>query len=135
MYMVRAADALLRVGGGRNMLLRAPAPAAAGDETEQLGLATPLFQDFELGPAVFRKARGSMAADKTERWELMVSATAVQGLTGSLACSAASVLFAGALGVVIDGVLMEIESATQSEVGGMPYVYRLLLQAPHVQTV
>ena len=57
-----------RQRGGRRMrccaaradetvLLRVPAPAVAGDVTEQLGLATPEFQDVELAPVVFRRAR------------------------------------------------------------------------------
>jgi hypothetical protein len=54
----------------------------------------------------------------------------VNALIGSTGYSAASVLFATAFGVLIDGVLMEVESATESEVGGVPYVYRLVLQAP-----
>jgi hypothetical protein len=128
--MRRAADVLLRCGGGRAVLLRMPAPATAGDTTEQLGLATPTFQDAELAPVVFRKARATTADGKAARWELMVSATAVNALVGSLGYSAASVLFATAFGVLIDGVLMEVESATESEVGGAPYVYRLVLRAP-----
>jgi len=111
-------------------LLRVPAPATAGDTTEQLGLAVPTFQDMELAPVVFRKARATTAEGKAAKWELMVSATAVNALVGSLAYSAASVLFAVAFGVLIDGVLMEVESATESEVSGTPYVYRLVLRAP-----
>ena len=131
----RAADVLLRCAGGRAVLLRMPAPANAGDTTEQLGLAVPTFQDVELAPVVFRKARQaasplSAAIDKGATWELMVSATAVNALVGSLGYSAASILFATAFGVLIDGVLMEVESATESEVGGAPYVYRLVLRAP-----
>ncbi len=60
----------------------------------------------------------------------MVSATAVNALVGSLGYSAANVLFATAFGVLIDGVLMEIESASESEVSGTPYLYRLDLRAP-----
>jgi hypothetical protein len=132
---VRAADVLLRCAGGRSVLLRMPANASAGDTTEQLGLAAPEFQDVELAPVVFRKTRQAVSAlsakaDKAARWELMVSATAVQGVVGSLGYSAASVLFAVAFGVLIDGVLMEVVSATESEVFGTPYVYRLVLQAP-----
>jgi len=116
------------------VLLRMPAPASAGDTTEQLGLAVPEFQDLELAPVVFRKAREAAsteaAAGKVARWELMVSATAVNGLLGSLGCSAASVLFGTAFGVLIDGVLMEIVSATGSDAFGTPYVYRLVLSAP-----
>jgi hypothetical protein len=132
---VRAADVLLRCAGGRSVLLRMPANATAGATAEQLGLAVPEFQDVELAPVVFRKARQAASAlsatgDKAARWELMVSATAVQELVGSLGYSAASVLFATAFGVLIDGVLMEVISATESEVFGAPYVYRLVLQAP-----
>ncbi|WP_158942065.1 hypothetical protein [Granulicella sp. S190] len=126
----RAADVLLRCSGGRSVLLRMPAPASAGDETEQLGLAVPTFQDVTLEPVVFRKARATVSAGKATTSELMVSATAVNLLVGSMGHSAANVLFATAFGVLIDGVLMEIESASESEVGGTTYVYRLVLRAP-----
>jgi len=119
-------------------LLRMPANASAGDTTEQLGLAVPEFQDVELAPVVFRKARQAaltVAVDKATRWELMVSASAVQKVVGSLGYSAGSVLFATAFGVLIDGVLMEVVSATESEVFGTPYVYRLVLRAPLSLTV
>jgi hypothetical protein len=137
---VRAADVLLRCAGGRSVLLRMPTNASAGDTTEQLGLAVPEFQDVELAPVVFRKARQAasaltVAVDKATRWELMVSATAVQKVVGSLGYSAASVLFATAFGVLIDGVLTEVISATESEVFGAPYVYRLVLRAPLVLAV
>jgi hypothetical protein len=126
----RAADVLLRCAGGRRVRLRMPAPASAGDTTEQLGLAMPEFQDVELAPVVFRKARATTAEGKAAKWELMISATAVNAVVGSLAYSAASVLFGTAFGVLVDGVLMEVESATESEVGGVPYVYRLVVRAP-----
>ena len=41
-----------------------------------------------------------------------------------------NVLFGTAFGVLIDGVLMEVVSATESEAFGAPYVYRLVLRAP-----
>jgi hypothetical protein len=131
---VRAADVLLRCAGGRAVMLRMPAPASAGDTTEQLGLAVPTFQDVELAPVVFRKNRQAVttqaAVGKVARWELMVSATAVNALVGSLGYSAASVLFATAFGVLIDGVLMTVESVTESEAFGAPYVYRIVVDAP-----
>jgi hypothetical protein len=126
----RAADVLLRCGGGRSVLLRMPALASSGDTTEQLGLAVPSFQDVELAPVVFRKARATVANGKAATTELLVSATAVNALVGSLGYLAANVLFATAFGVMIDGVLMEIEAASESEVGGTTYVYRLMLRAP-----
>jgi hypothetical protein len=127
---VRTADVLLRGVGGRRVKLRMPAPATAGDATEQLGLSIPAFQDAELGPVVFRKARATVTEGKAARWELMVSASAVEELVGSLAYSSASVLFATAFGVLVDEVLMEIESATESEASGKTYIYRLTLRSP-----
>jgi hypothetical protein len=127
---VRAVDALLKRVGGRAVMLRLPSPGMVGDVTEQLGLAVPQFQDVELAPVAFRKARGTTAEGNAARCELLVSATAVKGLVGSLGYSAESVLCARAFGVLVDGVLMEIESATESEAGGMPYVYRLQLRTP-----
>ncbi len=125
--VIRAADVLLRVGGGPAVMLRMPGPASAGDTTEQLGLAMPEFQDIALAPVVFRKSRQAETAEaagtKTARWELMVSATAVNALMGSMGFSVAGAVFAAAFGVLIDGVLMEIVSATESEAFGQAYVY------------
>ena len=131
---VRAVDVLLRSGGGRAVLLRVPVPGVAGDASEQLGLAVPGFEDMELAPVVYRRARARVGTKGT-RWELLVSATAVRRLVGSLGYSAASVLFATAYGVLVDGVLMEVESATESELGGVAYVYRLVLRVPTAATI
>lgn len=119
---VRAADALLRATGGRAVMLRIPAPAVAGNDTEQLGLATPQFQDVELAPSVFRKAEST----KT----LLVSGSAVEAVVGSLKFNSAEVLFETAVGVVIDGVLYTILSNTASTSDGSTYVYSLELRAP-----
>lgn len=132
---VRAADVLLRGVGGRSVTLRMPAPASAGDVTEQLGLATPEFQDVELAPVVFRSARAKVAEAKAVRWELLVSGTAVHALSGSLGYGAAEALFGAAFGVLIDGTLMTVESVTAAEVNGTPYLYRLVLRAPVAQVV
>jgi hypothetical protein len=134
---VRAADVLLRAMGGRSVRLRMPAPAVPADPTEQLGLATPEFQDLALAPVVCRKARAAVSDGKAAQWELLVSATAVEGVLGSLAYASASVLFANACGVLTDegAELLEILSATQEPVIGRPYVYRLLVRAPLAQAV
>jgi hypothetical protein len=65
----------------------------------------------------------------------MVSATVVEALAGSMGYAAASAVFATAFGVLVDGVLMEILSATESEIGGTAYVYRLVLRAPLAEMV
>lgn len=76
-----------------------------------------------------------MAIGKAAKWEMLVSASVVQSLLGSLAYNSASVLFAQAFGVLCDDELLEIESATQEQVFGQPYVYRLVLRAPLAQMV
>ncbi len=64
------------------------------------------------------------------QYELLVSATAVESLIGSQGFASAEALFAVAFGVLIEDVLYEITSATTSEIGGAPYLYRLMLRAP-----
>jgi hypothetical protein len=132
---VRVADTLLRTVGGRRVMLRVPSPATAGDVTEQLGLAVPTFQDIPLYPAVYRKARSHVAEGKAAQWELLVSATAVETLVGSLAYESASVLFATAYGVLSDDSLLAIASATAEQISGKPYAYRLVLNAPLAEIV
>ena len=87
----RVADTLLRGTGGRMVKLRVPAPAIPGDVEEQVGLATPEFQDVVLGPVCFRKVRPTVT--DAVQYELLVSATAVEAMVGSLAYESASVLF------------------------------------------
>jgi hypothetical protein len=119
---VRAADAALRTNGGRSVQLRMPSPAVANDAGEQLGLATPLFQDVPLAPAAFRNAEST----KT----LLVSGSAVETVVGSLQFNSAEVLFETALGVVICDVLYTILSNTAATSDGTNYVYSLELRAP-----
>jgi hypothetical protein len=126
----RVADVMLRTVGGRTVMLRMPAPAVPADVTEQLGIATPTFQDLPLAPVVYRKARARVADGKAAIWELLVSATVVEQLVGSLAYDSASVLFSDAYGVMSGEDLLEIESATAEQAFGRPYMYRLVLRAP-----
>lgn len=130
----RTADTLLRATGGRTVLLRMPAPASPL-ASEQLGLATPYFQDVPLAPVAFRKARTQSAAGRPLPPELLVSATIVELTVGSLDYASASVLFAEALGIVIDDELFTIESAATEQAFGKAYLYRLTLRTPQSQLV
>ena len=135
---VRVADALLRSLGGRTVLLHIPAQAVPADIGEQLGLAAPLFQDVPIGPAVFRKVRPKIATAAKERpaeAELLLSATAISRIVGSLGYQSADVLFGNACGVLIDGQLLEITSATSVEGFGSVYLYRLGLRATAAELV
>ena len=124
---VRLADALLRSVGGRTVLLRIPLPSIEGDPGEQLGLATPQFQDTPLAPAAFRRVRASAKPGGVTS-ELLVSASAVRAIVGSLDFNSAAVLFSVAAGVVVDGTLYEITSAIGAEAFGEVYLYRLGLK-------
>jgi hypothetical protein len=124
-----AANALLQANG-RPVKLRTPAPAIATNDAEQLGLAVPEFQDFALSPAVFRTTRASASEGKPARWELLVSADAVETLAGSLNFGAASQMFASAFGVLVDDELLTIVSVSEFEAGGAICAYRLQLREP-----
>ena len=142
----RAADILLRTLGGCSVMLRMAAPATPNDATEQLGLAQPAFQDAPLAPVVYRKARATVRLNSpgapselrsggVARYELLVSASAVQALIADLESPSASILFADALGIFVDGMLFQIISATEEQVYAQPYVYRLILEAPQARTI
>jgi len=114
-------------------MLRMPAPAVAADVTEQLGIVVPGFQDLPLAPVAFSKARATATQGKAAKWELLVSAIAVECLVGSTAYASASVLFAQAYGVLCDDTLLQIVSASEHQAFATPYLYRLILRAPLAQ--
>ena len=132
--VARTADTLLRATGGRTVLLRMPAPASPL-VSEQLGLAMPYFQDVPLAPVAFRKARAQSTSGKPLPPELLVSATVLELTVGTLDYASASILFAEALGIVIDDEVFEIETANTEQAFGKPYLYRLTLRTPQAQIV
>ena len=125
----RAADALLRMGG-ETVKLQVPVEAIPGDVTEQLGLAAPEFREVALGPAVFRKARGTGKAGVAPGYELIVSATAVGAMVGALGFESVAVLFQRVAGVLVGERLLFVESCEASEAQGEAYCYRIGLRGP-----
>ena len=121
---VRVAEAALTANGGRAVIVRLPAPASAGHAAPELGLETPMFQDVELGPAVFRKAASTAV--------LLVSARAVAQVAGTLAMCSTTALFVGAARVVVDGVEYAVEKVDAEQCAGEPYCFALTLRAPVV---
>ncbi len=125
------ANVLLRSVGGRSVLLRLPAPAIPGDPGEQLGLATPLFQDVPLAPALFRRVHaktGTADQPHEDSYELLVSASAVHRAAGTAGFNGGDLLFANAGGVLIDGTLYGIVWVASAEAFGSPYLYRVGLR-------
>ena len=130
----RTAATLLRVTGGLALQLRVPTPATAGDVGEQLGRATPGFEDLELAPAVLRKLRPHMAEGTATQYEVLVSAECVETLAGGAGLSAAA-LFGQAYGVLDGERLLAIEGVTPAEVSGSACLYRLLLRGTLAEVV
>jgi hypothetical protein len=131
----RAADALLRCLGGTTALLRLPTNAVAGSDVEQLGEATPSYEDIPLSPAVFRRLRPQLQDGIVNRYELLISASSIQAQLCLLQLSSTDQLFAMAAGIFVDGELMPIEAAAEAEAFGRPYLYRLILRGPQSQTL
>jgi hypothetical protein len=119
---IRLADAVMRSAGGRMVLLRLAAPAVPNADAEQLGLATPAYQDVALGPATFHKANSVI--------KLLISASAVHEVVGSLGVDSADVLFETAVGLFIDDLLYKITNSYSSQAMGLPYCYWLTLEPP-----
>ena len=124
----RVATALLRAGGGATARLQMSPLSGDSADTGQIGLDAPGFLSLPLSPALFRKARATMADGRLPKYELLISADAVAAQVAQLKLSSAQALFAQASGVVVSGKLFLIEAVSSSESQGAAYLYRLLLQ-------
>ncbi len=123
----RAADALLRSLGGFSVGLQMPAAAVAGDAA-QIGIAAQSYQLLPLSPAIFRRVRTPMVEGQPTKFELAVSASAIEVQVGALRLTSADALFAQAAGVSVNGKLFLIEAVTAPEAFGQAYLYRLQLR-------
>ena len=118
----RMAEAALRTNGGSEVILRLPGMAVCDSYAEQLGLATPAFQDLPVGPAAWRKQGVNTV--------LLVAAAAIAGLVGTPGFSSAESLFESAVGFVLDGVLYRVEGCQTLTAAGVACAYRLTLSRP-----
>jgi len=123
----RAADSLLRSLGGFTVALQIPAVSAGGDASE-IGITPQTYQQLPLSPAIFRRVRTPMVEGQPTKFELMVSASAVEAQVGALQLTSADALFAQAAGVSVNGKLFLIEALTAPEAFGQAYLYRLQLR-------
>jgi len=124
----RVATALLRAGGGATACLQMPPLQGDSTDAGQLGLDAPGFLSLPLSPVAFRKAHVNLQDGQLPKYELMVSADAVNAQVAQQKLSSAEALFTMAAGVVVAGKLFLIEAVSSSVVQGEPYLYRLLLQ-------
>lgn len=124
----RVATALLRAGGGTTANLQMPPLTGDSTDAGQLGLDAPGFLSLPLSPVAFRKARVALQNGQLPKYELLVSADAVNAQVTQQNLPSAEALFAMAAGVQVAGQLFLIEAVSSSVVQGEPYLYRLLLQ-------
>ena len=128
-------DALLRATSASVASLLVP--PAAGDSTDagQLGINAPQFQQLPLSPAVFRRTRATMTEGQEPKYELLISASAVQQQVSTLQLDSADALFLMSDGVLVGGALFRIEGWSSSEVLGEACLYRLLLRGAEPQSL
>lgn len=127
-HAFRAADALLRANGGTTAYLQMPVQPGDASDAGQLGLDTPTFEALALSPVVFRRARLTMTEAQPQKYELLISGSAVAAAVGAQQMASADLLFQMAAGVVVAGELFLIETVSFSESLGAVYMYRLLLR-------
>jgi hypothetical protein len=129
------ADALLRATAGSVATLLVPAAIGDSADAGQLGIDAPQFQQLPLAPAVFRRTRAVMTEGEEPKYELLVSASAVQAQVGTLQLTSADALFLMAGGVLVGGGLFQIESWSSSELLGQSCLYRLQLRGAEPQSL
>ena len=126
------ADALLRSLGGSVAMLRMPV-AATSAIGEQLGAPTAGFSDLPLSPAAFRKVRVAVTDGNQAKYELLISASAVEAQVSQLGLSSAEVLFAMALGITMGKEFFVIEGVSFTNAAGLACVYRVLMREAATQ--
>ena len=121
-FALHLADSLLRSLGGASVALRLPAPVSGGTATE-LGLTALSFSDATISPAVIRSLPSS--GQGAERYEILLSASALQKLAETQNAASVNGLLASAAGLVYNGKLLLIYEVTADAFAGAPYLYRL----------
>jgi hypothetical protein len=128
------ADALLRSVTGTTALLRVTGATTDSSQSE-VGLVATTFFEVVISPVVMRKLRPTWQTAGESKWELLVSATAVQRQVDALDLASAQSLFAMTLTVTVTGQNYLIESVAVNEAFGQVYLYRLLLREGRQQGV
>jgi hypothetical protein len=126
-------DALLRALGGSVAMLRMPV-AATTAIGEQLGAPTAGFADLPLSPAAFRKVRVPIGDGNQAKYELLISASAVEAQVSQLGLTSAEVLFAMGLGITVGKEFFVIEGVSFTSAAGLACMYRLSLREAATQS-
>lgn len=131
----RMTDALLRATGGYQALFLMPPVNGDSSDAAQLGITATAFQQLAIAPAAFRRTRATMSEGQKAKYELLLSAAAVEAQITALQLSSADALFTMAAGVQVDGLALLIEGWSASFALGSACMYRLLLRAAEPESL
>jgi hypothetical protein len=109
-----ATETLLRVLGGTHIYVRVPVALAEAGDGAQLGKAGAASEDVELAPVV-------VIARADRQKELLISAGAL------IDVASPREFLESAIGVVLGTQLMRVASVQCEEIGGEPFLYRVVV--------
>jgi hypothetical protein len=92
------------------------------------------FADIPLSPAAFRKVRVAVTDGNQAKYELLLSASAVEEQVSQLGLTSAEVLFAMALGITMGNDFFVIEGVSFTSAAGLACLYRVLLREAATQS-
>jgi hypothetical protein len=121
------ADALLRTVAGTTATFRVTGTNANTDQS-QLGLVATNFAEVAIAPVVMRTLRPGWKESGQAKWELLVSASALEAQVDVLDLDSVESLFQMTLTVTVAGQDYLIESIAANEAVGTVYLYRLLVR-------
>jgi hypothetical protein len=123
--VMRAANAMLRALGGKEISLLFALPGMADDPAAQLGLVDPGVEEVRLSPVVTRNLATANTGPR-RRVEFLVPASAVTPELSARSGGSGQSFFDMALGVVYDAALFHIEGVATEYFAGTAYLYRVV---------
>lgn len=123
--VLRAADAMLRALGGKEISMLLPLSAMPGDPAGQLGLADPGVEELKISPVIVRYLPTENNGPR-RRVEFLVPASGIATALSAHDFAGAEQLIDATLGIAYEGELFHIEGFTSEYFGGTAYLYRVV---------
>ena len=118
--LTRAAEAMLRVLGGTEVMLRCPVAAAKDESARQLGLEAPITEDIAIAPVVVRAAG--------DGFELLIAPSSLTQLIAERGQSAEA-FFSAVLAAFVGSREFSILNFRTDQFAGTEFLYRIQLTA------
>jgi hypothetical protein len=116
--MTRAADAMIQLLGAAAVAIRLPIAATVAGPA----LST-ITEDLTLAPVHIRQLAND--SNGRRRFELLVSATALNALAESQGGDNVETMLAEAIGIVQNDALLRVTGVNSDQVAGLAYLYRI----------